>query len=82
MNDCESNLYSILNRAIDIQSLIGTVGGYIGLFLGYSVLQIPIAIMAIVKRLKNWYSDLTAGRFITSHSQDDEFNPKSGPINI
>ena len=28
-------------RAIDIQALVGNIGGYIGLFLGYSILQIP-----------------------------------------
>ena len=28
-------------RAIDINGLIGIIGGYIGLFLGYSFLQIP-----------------------------------------
>ena len=75
-------MYFIHNRAIDIQSLIGTVGGYIGLFLGYSVLQIPIALMAIVRQLKNWYAVVIAGKFINSHSQVDEFDAKSHPINI
>ena len=28
-------------RAIDIQALVGNIGGYIGLLLGYSLLQIP-----------------------------------------
>ena len=31
----------IIYRAIDFNALIGTIGGYIGLFLGYSILQIP-----------------------------------------
>ena len=36
-----SNLEILWFRAIDIQGLIGNVGGYIGLLLGYSFLQIP-----------------------------------------
>ena len=39
------------HRAIDIQALIGTVGGYIGLFLGYSVMQAPIVIAKLLKRM-------------------------------
>ena len=39
-------------RAIDVQSLIGTIGGYIGLFLGYSVQQVMVAVMEKVRRLK------------------------------
>ena len=30
-----------ISRAIDLQELIGNIGGYIGLLLGYSILQIP-----------------------------------------
>ena len=37
----------IIYRAIDLNALIGTIGGYIGLFLGYSFLQIPQAILGI-----------------------------------
>ena len=32
---------------MDIQTLVGNAGGYIGLFLGYSFLQIPQAILGI-----------------------------------
>ena len=38
-----------------MQSLIGTIGGYIGLFLGYGMLQITIEIMTIARNLENWY---------------------------
>ena len=36
--------------------MIGTVGGYIGLCLGYSILQIPEYILKIVQKLKTRYS--------------------------
>ena len=39
-------------RAIDIQDLIGNVGGYIGLFLGYSFLQIPEFLILVYLRAK------------------------------
>ena len=51
--------YSVLtNRAIDIQALIGTIGGYVGLFLGYSMLQIPNAVIFLAKKIIRWYSDI------------------------
>ena len=49
-------------RAIDIQGLIGNVGGYIGLFLGYSFLQIPDFILLIVVRGKRWLKQTGEGR--------------------
>ena len=48
--------------------MVGTIGGYVGLFLGYSVLQIPIAIATLVKQFVKWYSD------IKSKSQKEESN--------
>ena len=52
----------LLFRAIDIQGLIGNVGGYIGLLLGYSFLQIPNFIILIVLRAKNWVERIQDGR--------------------
>ena len=43
---------NMIFRAIDAQSLIGTVGGYIGLFLGYSLLEMPKTILVILNKLK------------------------------
>ena len=42
-----------LVRAYDIQSLIGNAGGYIGIFLGYALYQMPGTIMHFVRYLKN-----------------------------
>ena len=49
------------SRAIGIQGLIGNVGGYIGLFLGYSFLQIPDFIIFIVLRAKGWLELIREG---------------------
>ena len=34
---------------------MGNIGGYLGLFLGYSILQLPIMFHAILKILEVWY---------------------------
>ena len=55
-------------RAIDIQALIGTIGGYIGLFLGYSVLQIPSMLALLICRTNKWFSE----KFSTSRRQFED----------
>ena len=42
-------------RAIDMNGLIGNIGGYIGLCLGYSILQLPelISMMTVVFKRKS-----------------------------
>lgn len=45
-------MFYLLYRAIGLQALVGNVGGYIGLCLGYNFLQLPGLLMAIIKRLK------------------------------
>ena len=39
-------------KAIDVNGLIGYIGGYIGLILGYSILQIPECIVMLVRKFK------------------------------
>ena len=41
-------------RAIGIEQLIGSVGGYIGLCMGYSIVQIPEIIINVVIYLKKY----------------------------
>ena len=43
-------IMNLFFRAIDINSLVGNIGGYIGLCLGYSILQIPIFIKKVVAK--------------------------------
>ena len=50
-NSNSFSLYVLFKRAIDINSLIGNIGGYIGLCLGYSLLQIPLFIKKILTKL-------------------------------
>ena len=38
---------------MDINGLIGVIGGYIGLFLGYSILQIPDVFFRGVAKCKS-----------------------------
>ena len=39
-------------RAFDIESLVGNMGGYIGLFLGFAIWQLPDGIKIIAKMCK------------------------------
>ena len=43
---------------MDVQTLVGNSGGYIGLCLGYSLLQIPNLILFVMKKLKKYSSEL------------------------
>ena len=49
-------IINLCSRAIDIQALVGNIGGYIGLFLGYSILQIPDFIVLIFYKVKMYIS--------------------------
>ena len=44
-------------KAIDVNGLVGYIGGYIGLILGYSILQIPELIVILVRKLKAYRSN-------------------------
>ena len=50
----------IIFRAIDINGLIGNIGGYIGLCLGYSILQIPEFFTLLITNLKRNVKSLRA----------------------
>ena len=39
-------------RSIDLQEVIGSIGGYVGALLGYSILQIPEMITIIMSKIK------------------------------
>ena len=41
-------------RAVDVNGLIGIVGGYVGLFLGYSILQFPDSILQLFFKLEKY----------------------------
>ena len=49
----QGNTYKIIEHVKDytFQTLIGTVGGYVGMFLGYSFLDIPSLIKTINRKL-------------------------------
>jgi len=40
------------SRAVDFNALIGNIGGYIGLFLGYAIIQLPDLLLVLYERLK------------------------------
>ena len=50
----DDNFTTVLsnNRAVEFQELLGSVGGYIGLILGYTILQIPELIAMLFAKVK------------------------------
>ena len=44
----------VLSRQFDLQNLIGNAGGYVGICVGYSFLQLPKSITIIVLRIKSY----------------------------
>ena len=74
-------------RAIDIQGLIGNIGGYIGLCLGYSILQIPQFIVLILCKVKVYISRLKdkintdpKSSFMPEHKILDNLQPNDDSI--
>ena len=43
----------VLTRQFDLQSLIGNAGGYVGICVGYTILQLPQLITSIVSKLRS-----------------------------
>ena len=40
-------------KAVDIEMLVGYIGGYVGILTGFSLFQIPLLIMTIARQIKN-----------------------------
>ena len=53
----------IQTRAYTLDDLIGTCGGYIGLFLGYALIQFPQLIEFTLKTLKRVFSTRKTHQF-------------------
>ena len=54
----------IYSRAYSFDDLVGTCGGYIGLFLGYALIQLPRLIEKTVQALKQKISPRNAREMI------------------
>ena len=77
------------NRAYTVQSLIGNAGGYVGLFVGYTVAELPILLGIVYK----WFTSILSGQHnskVCSSSPVDEIHAnvqrkaknRNGPQNI
>ena len=45
---------TIQHKEVDIQTLIGYIGGYIGILTGFSLIQIPNIAMTLYKQIRKW----------------------------
>ena len=48
--------YVIDYRSLDVNGLIGYIGGYIGFFVGYSILEVPDTLTMMTRNFKRLYS--------------------------
>ena len=60
-------------RSIDSHTLIGNIGGYIGLFLGYNFLQIPALITKFFKH-RNFAAKALSSIEKSANEHDEEQN--------
>ena len=59
-------------RAIDVQALIGTIGGYIGLCLGYTILQIPEFLLNSIISIKCHLLNIKRGENQENKHENEE----------
>ena len=52
--------FILIYRALDFNSLVGNVGGYVGLFIGVSILQAPALLLKLFRFISESYK--TSGR--------------------
>ena len=45
----------MIARSIDAHSLVGNIGGYVGLLLGFSIVQIPDFLCQVFKKVQIYY---------------------------
>ena len=45
----------MIARSIDAHSLVGNIGGYVGLLLGFSIVQIPDILLQAYKKVQVYY---------------------------
>ena len=64
-------------RAIGIEQLIGSVGGYIGLCMGYSIVQIPEIIISVVIY---WKKYILITRLNKTSMKNKDFLPEKMPF--
>ena len=69
-----------ITRAIDVNGLIGNIGGYIGLCLGYSILQIPEFVTVLFYKWNKRFSDYRMKNAVFDVSVD--VRDKSGSIKM
>ena len=71
-------IYDIhFHRSIDVHSLIGNIGGYIGLCLGYNLLQVPALLSIILRTLKNKFKSKEIIKNINYNSKSFDTNEKT-----
>ena len=64
-------------RSIDVHSLIGNIGGYIGLCLGYNLLQVPALLSIVLRILKESFKSKEIIKNTNYNSKSLDTNEKN-----
>ena len=63
-----------------METLIANIGGYIGLFLGYAILQIPISVGHIMNAIKSMITRKVDSSSESERSHSDSISENTRPI--
>ena len=66
IHNIDSNKIHLYFRAMDVNGLIGYIGGYIGLFVGYSILQMPDTVLMLIKGCQYYNSKICNKKVIST----------------
>ena len=66
---------------MNINGLIGYIGGYIGLFVGYSILQIPKTLFSLTRKCKKYLSKMKKEKVSSFPSFGIHVNVKERALN-
>ena len=67
--------------AYNFENLVGDVGGYLGLFLGYAVAEVPSTIFVLVVSLKRWFTRCLKKKVLVSSKKHSSENGNISPSN-
>ena len=62
----DSTQIHLYYRAMDVNGLIGYIGGYIGLFVGYSILQMPDTMLMLINGCQYYKSKICNKKVIST----------------
>ena len=61
--------------AFTLHTLVGNIGGYIGLFLGYAITMIPQSLRGLGTRIRDWIAKKKQNTMVDQTQNERDENP-------